>query len=75
LSSGDFEPVFRTLLGDTAPLSPSSVARLKAKWQAVFKVIDRLSPNWRRIGESALSHLELSGGRFADERLVDLGAA
>jgi len=33
LSSGDFEPVFRELLGETAPLSPSSIIRLKERWQ------------------------------------------
>src|SRR5205823_4327348 len=27
LSTGDFEPVFRNLLGETAPLSPSSIVR------------------------------------------------
>ena len=38
LSSGDFEPVFRTILGETAPLSASSVSRLKAQWQAEYEV-------------------------------------
>jgi putative transposase len=36
ISTGDFEPVFRGLLGETAPLSPSSIVRLKAEWQADF---------------------------------------
>lgn len=36
ISTGDFEPVFRSLLGETAPLSPSSIVRLKAAWQAEF---------------------------------------
>lgn len=36
ISTGDFEPVFRRLLGETAPLSPSSIVRLKADWQAEF---------------------------------------
>jgi putative transposase len=36
ISTGDFEPVFRGLLGETAPLSPSSIVRLKAEWQAEF---------------------------------------
>jgi transposase-like protein len=36
LSTGDFEPVFRSLLGETAPLSPSSIVRLKAEWQTEF---------------------------------------
>ena len=35
-STGDFEPVFRTLLGETAPLSPSSVVRLKSEWLDEF---------------------------------------
>ncbi len=28
LSTGDFEPVFRQLLGETAPLSPSTMIRI-----------------------------------------------
>jgi transposase-like protein len=34
LSSGDFEPAFRELLGERATLSASTVLRLKADWQA-----------------------------------------
>jgi transposase-like protein len=37
LSTGDFEPVFRALLGETAPLSASSITRLKEAWQAEFE--------------------------------------
>jgi putative transposase len=37
LSTGDFEPVFRALLGETAPLSKSSVVRLKSHWQAEYE--------------------------------------
>jgi transposase-like protein len=33
LANGDFELALRGLLGDGAPLSPSSIERLKAKWQ------------------------------------------
>ncbi|MER3425090.1 MAG: IS256 family transposase [Nitrospiraceae bacterium] len=33
LASGDFEPALRGLVGDGAPLSGSTVARLKEKWQ------------------------------------------
>ena len=36
VSTGDFEPVFRHLLGETAPLSPSSIVRLKADWHEEF---------------------------------------
>jgi transposase-like protein len=36
LSKGDFELALRGLLGEGAPLSPSSLERLKAKWQEEF---------------------------------------
>jgi transposase-like protein len=36
LSSGDFEPVFRALVGDTAALSPNSILRLREEWEAEF---------------------------------------
>jgi putative transposase len=41
LSSGDFEPVFRQLLGETAPLSANTVLRLKERWAAEYE-------EWRR---------------------------
>ena len=37
LSTGDFEPVFRAILGASAPLSPTSVTRLKQDWQGEFE--------------------------------------
>jgi len=37
LSSGDFEPAFRSLLGERAPLSPNTVLRLKHEWQADYE--------------------------------------
>jgi transposase-like protein len=49
LSSGDFELALRGLLGEGAPLSASSLARLKAQWAADFSA-------WR---ETDLSGLEL----------------
>jgi len=36
LSHGDFELALRGLLGEQAPLSASTVARLKQKWQAEY---------------------------------------
>ena len=36
LSSGDFELAMRGLLGEAAPLSQASLARLKAKWQIEY---------------------------------------
>ncbi len=33
LSSGDFEPAFRELMGERATLSPSTIVRLKSEWE------------------------------------------
>lgn len=37
LSSGDFELVFRALVGETAALSPNSILKLKADWQQEYE--------------------------------------
>ncbi|MCA1604928.1 MAG: IS256 family transposase, partial [Acidobacteria bacterium] len=37
LASGDFELALRGLLGDGAPLSASSIGRLKVKWQGEYE--------------------------------------
>ncbi len=37
LSTGDFEPVFRAILGETAPLSAASVTRLKEEWKQEYE--------------------------------------
>jgi transposase-like protein len=36
MSSGDFEPAFREILGTRAPLSSSTILRLKDAWQADY---------------------------------------
>jgi transposase-like protein len=36
LSSGDFEPVFRALVGETAALSSTAILRLKEEWEMEF---------------------------------------
>ncbi|MGH9055984.1 MAG: IS256 family transposase [Acidimicrobiales bacterium] len=41
LSTGDFEPVFRSLVGETAALSQQSILRLKGEWKQEFEA-------WRR---------------------------
>jgi len=41
LSSGDFEPVFRALLGEDAPLSASTMLRLKDGWKAEYEAWKR----------------------------------
>jgi putative transposase len=38
LSSGDFEPVFRQLLGENAPLSPNTILRLKEEWAQEYEI-------------------------------------
>jgi len=38
LAERDFDLALRGLLGDGAPLSPASIARLKAAWQAEYEV-------------------------------------
>ena len=38
LALGDFELALRGLLGDGAPLSPSSLARLKGQWLAEYEM-------------------------------------
>ncbi len=48
LSTGDFELALRGLLGDAAPLSASSIPRLKAEWQAEYQA-------WRQRDLSGLS--------------------
>ena len=41
----------------------------------IFKLIERLSQNWRRVTGSNLCQLVLSGRQFTDGRLMDLEAA
>jgi transposase-like protein len=37
LATGDFEPVFRELVGETAALSANTIVRLKAKWEQDYQ--------------------------------------
>jgi transposase-like protein len=41
LALGDFEFAWRGLLGEAAPLSPTSLTRLKAQWQLEYEVWKR----------------------------------
>jgi putative transposase len=41
LASGDFEPIFRALVGDTAALSPTRILRLKEEWQQEYQTWKR----------------------------------
>jgi hypothetical protein len=55
LSSGDFEPAFRELVGERAPLSSSTILRLKEVWKAEYAA-------WRvrPITEGGHAHQPLS---------------
>ena len=69
LSSGDFELALRGLLGEGAPLSAASLARLKGAWQAEYE-------EWKRTD---LSQLELvywwADGLYVKAGLSDRKAA
>jgi len=55
LSSGDFEPAFRELLGERATLSGSTILRLKADWETDYVA-------WRRRPiEGAFAYLWADG--------------
>jgi putative transposase len=41
LATGDFEPVFRELVGGTTALSPNAIVRLKERWEKEYQA-------WRR---------------------------
>jgi putative transposase len=56
LAEGDFELALRGLLGEDAPLSASTVARLKMKWQA-----EMAAWNARRLDELEVVYLWVDG--------------
>lgn len=56
LSHGDFDLALRGLLGDAAPLSPSSVARLKEKWHA-----DKIGWDQRSLADLDVVYLWVDG--------------
>ena len=62
LAHGDFDLALRRLLGDGAPLSALSIARLKAGWQAEYEV----SEDARRRG--ARCRLPVGGRRVRERR-------
>ena len=56
LAEGDFDLALRGLLGEDAPLSASTIARLKAKWQE-----EREAWNARRLDELEVIYLWADG--------------
>lgn len=63
LSTGDFEPVFRQLVGETAALSPNAIVRLKEAWKAEYTA-------WRHRPLSEVSYVYL----WADGIYLGVGA-
>jgi putative transposase len=45
LATGDFEPVFRELVGETTALSPNAIVRLKERWEKEYEDWQR-RPLW-----------------------------
>jgi putative transposase len=45
LATGDFEPVFRELVGETMALSPNAIVRLKERWEKEYEAW-RKRPLW-----------------------------
>jgi putative transposase len=69
LALGDFEPALRGLLGDAAPLSPTSRARLKGQWQLEY------AP-WQRRRLDALEVVYVwADGLYVKAGLADSQAA
>jgi transposase-like protein len=69
LSTGDFELALRGLLGDAAPLSASSIQRLKAEWQVEYEA-------WRQRDLSGLSLVYVwADGIYVKAGLADTKAA
>ena len=56
LSTGDFEPVFRELVGETTALSANAIVRLKSRWEDEYR-------RWRssRLDESGYAYIWADG--------------
>ena len=56
LSTGDFKPVFRELVGETAALSPNAIVRLKQRWESEYR-------SWRsrRLDEHRYAYIWADG--------------
>ena len=56
LSTGDFEPVFREIVGETAALSRNAIVRLKQRWESEYR-------EWsgRRLDEYRYAYIWVDG--------------
>ena len=76
LSQGDFELALRGLLGDGAPLSPSSIARLRATWEEQFETWQQRRLDDRELVYAWADGLYVKAGLEKDKAalLVVIGA-
>ena len=76
LSQGDFELALRGLLGDAAPLSPSSIGRLRAKWEEEFETWQERRLDDRELVYAWADGLYVKAGLEKDKAalLVVIGA-
>ncbi len=76
LAEGDFELALRGLLGDGAPLSKSSVGRLRAKWTAEHEAWSRRPLNDRELVYAWADGIYVKAGLEKDKAalLVVIGA-
>jgi len=70
LSSGDFEPVFRALLGEDAPLSANTILRLKAGWEAEYTAWRRRSLRGQRYAYVWLDGVYVGCGQEQDKTVL-----
>ena len=63
LSTGDFEPVFRELVGETTALSANAIVRLKSRWEFRVPVVAIKSSRrvWLRLH---MGRWSVPGGRW-----------
>jgi putative transposase len=76
LSQGDFELALRGLLGDGAPLSASSIARLRAKWELEYEEWMRRSLHDRELVYAWMDGVYVKAGLEKEKAalLVVIGA-
>ncbi|MPZ13885.1 MAG: hypothetical protein GEU73_05600 [Chloroflexi bacterium] len=55
LATGDFEPVFRELVGETTALSPTAIVRLKERWADEYATWNRPKSRRRPVPEGQLA--------------------
>ena len=70
LSTGDFEPVFRELVGEIAALSANAIVRLKSKWESEYRVWRGRRLDERRYAYTGTPTYERTGCTWEPDRTV-----